>query len=265
MVSDCLETKRDGPVFLHAVWRGAGRVSKRVEMRQEKRLSSVPWLTNLKKHWIPGKSQTIEKYKTANGECFSKNASVSQNEQTRCRVMALQHGTLSENRPMEAESKVEEILLVCRGLELEKADKKGQAAYIESQNILGCKGPQKSSLAPGLPQDNPKNHIMCLRPLSKHSLNYVSLGAVTTCLGILFQCLATIWMKSHSIISNLNLPWCSFWLLRSEWKCQNEDMGVKSASDKIIGDWTGKKKARKFRKKKMSPTKKLHGTEKKCC
>lgn len=47
---------------------------------------------------------------------------------------------------MEAESEVQEILLVCRGLELEKADKNIQDANIELQNILGCKGPTKNQV-----------------------------------------------------------------------------------------------------------------------
>lgn len=29
MVSDCLETKRDEPIFLHSVWYGAGDASKK--------------------------------------------------------------------------------------------------------------------------------------------------------------------------------------------------------------------------------------------
>jgi len=43
-------------------------------------------------------------------------------------MVALQHAPLSENRQQEAESKVEERLLDCRGLELEEADNKSQAA-----------------------------------------------------------------------------------------------------------------------------------------
>lgn len=49
------------------------------------------------------------------------------------------------------------------------------------------KGPHKSSPSPGLAQDIPKNHPMCLRVLPKHFLNSVRIGAVTISQGNLFQ------------------------------------------------------------------------------
>lgn len=59
-VSDCLETKRDGLIFLNAVRCGAGDVFKRVQISQGKKLSYVPWLTNLKTTASPGKVKRLK-------------------------------------------------------------------------------------------------------------------------------------------------------------------------------------------------------------
>lgn len=56
---------------------------------------------------------------------------------------------------------------------------------------------------PGPVQDNPKNHTT----ISKSFLNSVRFSAVTTSLESLFQCPTPFWVKSFSLIFNLNLLW----------------------------------------------------------
>lgn len=55
-------------------------------------------------------------------------------------------------------------------------------------------------------QDNLKSHSMPLEALSKHSLNSVCLGNVSSSLESPFQCQAN-WVKAFFLISNLNFPW----------------------------------------------------------
>lgn len=61
-------------------------------------------------------------------------------------MMALQHGALSENRPMEAESKAEEMLLFCRGLELEKLTKMDELPIYNHRISWVVKDPQKNQV-----------------------------------------------------------------------------------------------------------------------
>ena len=51
---------------------------------------------------------------------------------------------------------------------------------------------------------------MLLRALSKYLLNTDGLGASTTSLGSLLQCLTTRLVKKCFLMSSLNLSWCSF-------------------------------------------------------
>lgn len=59
-------------------------------------------------------------------------------------------------------------------------------------------------------EGNHKDQTIYPRILSKQFLNYIRLGAMTTSLGSLFWCLATLSVKNFFLISNLTLPWCSF-------------------------------------------------------
>ena len=47
------------------------------------------------------------------------------------------------------------------------------------------------------------------RATSSLALNASRVGASTTSLGYLFQCITTLWVKKILLISNLNLPSCS--------------------------------------------------------
>jgi len=64
------------------------------------------------------------------------------------------------------------------------------------------------SLTPGTTQAHPKIQTIWLRAQSKH-LNSKRLGAMTTSLGSLFQCVTTLSVKNLFLMSSLNLPYCS--------------------------------------------------------
>lgn len=55
-------------------------------------------------------------------------------------------------------------------------------------------------------EGNHKDQTIYPRILSKQFLNYIRLGAMTTSLGSLFWCLATLSVKNFFLISNLTLP-----------------------------------------------------------
>lgn len=55
-----------------------------------------------------------------------------------------------------------------------------------------------------------KSYKMLLRTSPKYLLNTDKLGALTSCLGSLFQCLNTHLFKTCFLMPSLNLPWCNF-------------------------------------------------------
>ncbi|KAJ7408627.1 hypothetical protein WISP_120305 [Willisornis vidua] len=63
---------------------------------------------------------------------------------------------------------------------------------------------------PGSAEDSPKIHTVYLGALLKCFWNSVRLGAVTICLGSLFQCPTTLKEKNVFLISSLDLPWHNF-------------------------------------------------------
>lgn len=73
-------------------------------------------------------------------------------------------------------------------------------------NIVSWKRPTRiiEVQSPGSAQDNPSPH--CVSETTEHFSNSVRLDAGTTSLERLFQCTATLLVKSLLLISNLNLP-----------------------------------------------------------
>lgn len=89
-------------------------------------------------------------------------------------------------------------ILVCRMSETEVT-----WSVIESQHSPSWEGPTRIIKLNSQPcKGPPQNLTTCPRVLSKHFLNSVRLGAVTTALSSLFQCWTTLSVKNLFLISS---------------------------------------------------------------